>query len=73
MDTPQHYNKTIQPWDAMQSWMSEESFRGFLQGNIIKYIARHQEKGGVADLKKALHYLTKLISTYTEGSDGKVC
>ena len=66
MSTPQHYAKSIQPWDAMQAWMSDDAFRGFLQGNVIKYIARYQDKGGVDDLKKAQHYLTKLISTYTK-------
>lgn len=70
MSTPQHYDKSIQPWDAMRAWMSDDAFRGFLQGNIIKYIARYQEKGGVGDLKKAQHYLSKLISTYTETTNG---
>ena len=39
--------------------MSKEEFNGFLRGNVIKYIAR--DKGGVEDLKKARHYLDKLI------------
>jgi len=57
-----HYRKlAIQPWDAMQEWMSPERFAGFLQGNIIKYIARYQDKGGVQDLEKARHYLDRLI------------
>ena len=51
-----HYTKkSIQPWDAMEVWMSEEKFLGYLQGNIIKYVARCDEKGGVTDLKKARH------------------
>lgn len=58
-----HYRQhNIQPWDAMESWLSEEEFCGFLRGNIIKYIARYRDKGGVQDLKKAAHYLDKLIS-----------
>ena len=57
-----HYtNKDIQPWDAMGSWMSEEAFKGFIWGNVIKYIARWEDKGGVEDLKKCRHYLDKLI------------
>lgn len=56
-----HYtNKAIQPWDAMEVWMTEEQFKGFLLGNIIKYMARFQEKGGRTDLEKASHYLDKL-------------
>lgn len=57
-----HYtSKAIQPWDAMQAWMSEEEFAGFLRGNVIKYVARCSDKGGVEDLQKARHYLDKLI------------
>jgi hypothetical protein len=57
-----HYlNMTIQPWDAMQSWMSAEEYAGFLRGNVIKYIARYRNKNGLEDLKKARHYLERLI------------
>lgn len=57
-----HYvNKKIQPWDAMQAWMSAEAFRGYLQGNVIKYVARYRDKGGIDDLRKAAHYLQRLI------------
>lgn len=61
-----HYQKDIQPWDAMQAWMSKEAFQGFLQGNAIKYLARWKEKGGVEDLQKAQHYIQKLIESETE-------
>lgn len=47
----------IQPWDAMQSWLTPEEFRGFLKGNAIKYLAR---KKNADDLQKAQHYLEKL-------------
>jgi len=33
----------------------------FCEGNIIKYIARWRFKGGIADLKKAKHYIEFLI------------
>lgn len=57
-----HYrSKAIQPWDALRAWMSTEEFRGFLRGNVVKYLARCRDKGGLADLKKAAHYLEKLI------------
>lgn len=60
-----HYtNKDIQPWEAMQAWMTEEQFKGFLMGNVIKYIARFQDKGGVLDLQKCKHYLDKLIEVW---------
>jgi hypothetical protein len=57
-----HYvTKSVQPWDAMKAWMSHEEFAGFLRGNVIKYIARYKDKGGLDDLQKARHYLDKLI------------
>lgn len=58
-----HYQKAIQPWDAMEAWMTHDEFCGYLRGNVIKYVARYREKGGVEDLKKAKHYLVKLIET----------
>jgi hypothetical protein len=57
-----HYiNMGVQPWKAMEAWMSTEAFAGFLRGNAIKYLARADKKGGVEDLKKARHYLDKLL------------
>lgn len=55
-----HYKRlSIQPWDAMQAWMTPEEFAGFLKGNAIKYLARN--KNGIEDLEKARHYIDKLI------------
>jgi len=52
-----HYkDKAIQPWDYIAS-----NDMGYLEGNVVKYVSRWKEKGGVQDLKKAMHYLTKLI------------
>lgn len=53
----QHYqSKAIQPWDYIAS-----NNLGYLEGNVVKYVSRWKEKGGVEDLKKAAHYLAKLI------------
>lgn len=51
-------SKAIQPWDYIVS-----NNLGYLEGNIIKYVSRWKDKGGVQDLKKAQHYLQKLIET----------
>lgn len=56
-----YFELGIQPWVAMEAWMSPEAFAGFLRGNVIKYIARTEKKGGLEDLQKARHYLDKLI------------
>lgn len=56
-----HYTSLeVQPWDAMESWMTPAEFQGFLKGNVIKYIARDKHDN-VEDLRKARHYLDKLI------------
>jgi hypothetical protein len=34
---------------------------GFLAGNIIKYVCRYKQKGGIQDLEKAKHYVEMLI------------
>lgn len=52
-----HYkNKDIQPWDFIAA-----NNLGYFEGNIVKYVSRWQDKGGIEDLKKARHYLDKLI------------
>jgi len=57
-----HYkNMGVQPWVAMESWMTPEQFAGFLRGNAIKYLARCDAKGGIDDIKKARHYIDKLV------------
>ena len=62
-----HYaSKAIQPWDAMQAWLSREAFEGFLLGSAIAYLARVNTegvngKGGLLDVQKARHYCDKLI------------
>lgn len=51
-----YHSKDIQPWDAIVSWKL-----GFLEGNVVKYVVRYADKGGLEDLEKARHYLNKLI------------
>ena len=50
---PSHYDKDVQPWDAMAAWFTEEELEGFYRGNIIKYIARYKDKDGIKDIYKA--------------------
>lgn len=52
-----HYtSKAIQPWDFIVS-----NNLPFLEGNVVKYVSRWRDKGGVQDLHKARHYLDKLL------------
>jgi hypothetical protein len=38
---------------------------GFCEGNVVKYVTRWKDKGGEADLRKAIHYLELLIELET--------
>jgi len=52
-----HYTKkSIQPWDYIH-----ENNLCYFTGNAVKYLSRWKDKGGVEDLKKAIHYIEKLI------------
>ena len=67
-----HYRqKTIQPWTAMESWMTAEEFEGYLRGNVIKYIARYKDKNGIEDVYKARHYLERLTEHLENGNSRK--
>ena len=41
----------------------------FCEGNVIKYISRYKNKGGLQDLMKAKHYLEMLIESFEEFKD----
>jgi hypothetical protein len=57
-----HYlAKPIQPWDYIVA-----NGLGFLEGNIVKYLTRWQDRAGIEDLEKAKHYLDKLIEVAKE-------
>ena len=57
-----HYKKhAIQPWDYIIA-----NNLGYLEGNIVKYISRWQDKGGVEDIRKVIHYAQKLIEVQTK-------
>lgn len=53
-----HYNKLgeFQVWDAWWHWNLNP-----FQAVILKYVVRYRDKGGVEDLRKAIHYIEKLI------------
>jgi hypothetical protein len=58
---PNYYkNKTIETIDAIESQLTKDEFIGYLKGQIWKYLARHREKNGIEDIRKAQWYLNKL-------------
>ena len=67
IDNQKHYtNNGIQPIEIMKANMTKEKYRGFLEGNVLKYPLRYEDKNGLEDLKKAKTYLTWLIEDIEE-------
>ncbi|MEG0408708.1 MAG: DUF3310 domain-containing protein [Bacilli bacterium] len=69
--SPSHYTKyNIEVIDAIKGISTQEEFRGYCKGNVIKYMSRWQNKGGIEDLKKAKQYIDFLIeSEESRGED----
>ncbi len=58
MEKPAHYTVGgIETIDALRAALTEEEFRGFCKGNILKYVWRERHKGGDVDLAKAGDYI----------------
>ena len=54
---PVHYNKyAIEPIDFIMA-----NKLPFAEGNAIKYILRHRDKGGKEDILKAITYLNFIL------------
>ena len=63
IDHPQHYQtEGIECIDAIRAQMTDEEYRGFLKGNVLKYMWRERKKGGTESLMKAQWYLNKLVT-----------
>ena len=61
-----HYKQfKYETWDVILDWGL-----GYLDGNAVKYLSRWRHKNGLEDLKKARHYIDKLIETEMEKRDG---
>lgn len=57
-----HYkDMKIQPWEAMEAWLTPEEYRGYQKGVAIAYLARERDKGGIEDIKKTIHHLQRLV------------
>ena len=64
---PSHYTHGgIECIEAIKASMTADGFCDYCKGNIIKYIWRWRDKGGVEDLRKASVYLDWLINAADE-------
>ena len=61
---PAHYCQGgIECIEAIKASMTNEAFEGYCKGNVMKYIFRYEDKGGVEDLEKAQVYLGWLLES----------
>lgn len=56
---PSHYKGDIECIDAIKSSMTEEQFKGYLKGSILKYVWR-EKNDKKEDLDKATWFINKL-------------
>lgn len=66
VDKPKHYALgSVECIDAIESaTIGKVGIQAVCTANVIKYLWRFEEKGGLEDLKKAQWYLNKLIEKY---------
>lgn len=56
--SPSHYTQgEIETIDFIQDKLTREEFKGYIKGNVIKYVTREALKGKTEDLQKAEWYL----------------
>jgi len=57
-----HYKTMpVQPWEAIEVWLTPEEVRGYHKATVTSYLAREHKKGGDDDIRKAHHHLTRLV------------
>ena len=59
-------------FDHFTEIMPTQGFRGFMIGNIFKYVTRYPAKNGLEDLHKAQTYLNRLIE-FEEAKNNENC
>jgi len=68
VNRPAHYNTGgLETIELIRLSMSDEEFKGYLKGNILKYVSRYRHKHPSEpkkDLLKAQWYLNKLLEEW---------
>ena len=58
VNRPKHYLKGgLECIQVIKAELTPEQHKGYLYGNIVKYLWRWQDKNGLEDLRKAAKYL----------------
>lgn len=61
-----HYQNDYQHWDLVA-----DIGMGYFPGNATKYVSRWRKKNGLADLKKAMTYIDKMIAIRSVNRNAK--
>jgi len=63
VNSPDHYTEgSMEAINVMEAKLTQEQYRGYLQGAVLKYLLRCNYKGKrIEDLSKAQWYLNKLV------------
>ena len=60
--SPEHYSR----WKIQPITFIMENKLGYAEGNVVKYVCRHDAKNGLEDIEKAIKYL-KFIAKWDYG------
>ena len=67
VNSPSHYSHgEIECIDAIAAALTPDELKGFVKGNVIKYLWWTEHKGGLEDLEKARWYLDYLIKKLSQ-------
>src|SRR5690625_2794919 len=65
VNQPNHYTQgKYEVIDYIKDKLTNEQYIGYCLGNVLKYVSRHELKGGKEDLGKAQVYLGWAIENY---------
>lgn len=65
VNSPAHYQHAgIETIEYISAVLGADGFEAYCVGNVLKYVSRYKQKGGLEDLRKAKVYLEWAIGEY---------
>lgn len=70
VNSPPHYCEgSIECIDAIRAALSDDEYRGYLKGAILKYVWRERHKNGLQDIQKLGWYANELAAFIKQSED----
>ena len=70
VNSPPHYTEgAIECIDAIRAALSDDEYRGYLKGAILKYVWRERHKNGLQDIQKLGWYANELAAFIKQNED----